>query len=229
MKYNNKSTVPENLIFTRVSGLIVIKLLSTSFIHLLQNRSIRTSTTWFNQNIYNMAYSVLIVQSEHLQHGIQCSDRSIRTSTTWFNQNIYNMVYSVLIIQSEHLQHGSIRTSTTWYTVFWSFNQNIYNMVQSEHLQHGIQCSYRSIRTSTTWFNQNIYNMVQSEYLQHGIQCSDFWVQVQKSYSLWPWSQIDFLSCSPSEANIICSHKNITLNRWNYTGILYLNYLNSAE
>ena len=161
MKNNNKSTVPENFIFTRVSGLIVIKLLSTSFIHLLQNRSIRTSTTWFNQNIYNMAYSVLIVQSEHLQHGIQCSDRSIRTSTTWFNQNIYNMV--------------------------------------------------------------------QSEYLQHGIQCSDFWVQVQKSYSLCPWSQIYFLSCSPSEANIICSHKNITLNRWNYTGILYLNYLNSAE
>ena len=113
MKNNNKSTVPENLIFTRVSGLIVIKLLSTTFIHLLQNRSIRTSTTSFNQNIYN------IVQSEHLQHG------SIRISTTWytvfwsFNQNIYNMVYSVLIVQSEHLQHGSIRTSTTWYTVFW--------------------------------------------------------------------------------------------------------------
>jgi hypothetical protein len=151
------------------------------------------------------------------------ADCSIRTSTTWFNQNIYNMV------QSEYLQHGSIRISTTW------FNQNIYNMVQSEYLQHGIQCSDRSIRTSTTWyivfwsFNQNIYNMVQSEHLQHGIQCSDFWVQVQKSYSLWPWSQIDFLSCSPSEANIICSHKNITLNRWYYTGILYLNYLNSAE
>ena len=99
MKNNNKSTVPENLIFIRVSGLIVIKLLSTSFIHLLQNRSIRTSTTWFNQNIYNMVYSVLIVQSEHLQHG------SIRTSTTWFNQNIYNMVYSVLIFEYKYKNH----------------------------------------------------------------------------------------------------------------------------